>query len=99
MLKLFAFVVAASLALPTLAGNVPPALLFQNRCAECHGKDARTPTAKGRAAGAPNLAGGERSAIEVEQVILHGKGRMAPIGMKLSPEQVGAVAAWVARLQ
>ena len=65
MLKLAATIAALSFVLPAAAGGISPAILFQNRCAECHGKDGKSPSPAGRAMGAPSLAGNARDAAEV----------------------------------
>ncbi len=95
MMKLAAFAAALSLSLPAAAGGISSATLFQNRCAECHGKDGKTPTAKGRALGAPSLTARAHEVSEVERILAEGKGKMAPLRMKLSDEQITALADYV----
>ena len=76
-------------------------ILFETKCATCHGKDG---VAKPMAKGSANLndpAWQAKTKIEaVEQRVIEGKAPlMKPFKDKLTPEQIKAVAAYVKTLK
>ncbi len=93
MRKLVVAAVALSLAAPALAAD--GAAVFASRCVMCHGKDGKG-TPVGQKMGAKDLSQEKGEAKEIEQVVKNGKGKMTAFGNKLSPEEIQAVAKYVA---
>lgn len=97
--RLFVAIVVLGLCGAVCAGDAPDGkALYESKCALCHGKDG---VAKATAKGAANLNDPkfqEANTVEaIEKVITDGKGKMK--GLKLTPEQVAAVAAHVKSLK
>ncbi len=78
-------VIAQTPSSTTLASNS----VFQNNCANCHGKDAN-----GRFMAGPSLINGKAASQPADQLrtmIANGKGRMPKFDGKLSAEQINAM--------
>ena len=84
----------ALLAAPAAADDAKP--LFGARCAACHGPDGKGQTTMGKKLGAQDLTQVKLSPAAAAKVIENGKGKMTPFKGKLSPEQIDALAKYVA---
>jgi mono/diheme cytochrome c family protein len=84
----------AEVALPAGAGGNDPKLLFESNCGSCHTlADAGTTGTIG-----PNLDQLKPTAAAAEEQITNGGGGMPPFKGQLTPEQIKALADYVARV-
>jgi cbb3-type cytochrome c oxidase subunit III len=78
-------------------------LLFEKRCATCHGKDGRAKTFKAKFNHARNLTDPQwQEEVSDERIfnsISNGKGKMPAWGKKLSDAQINALVAYVRTLK
>ena len=81
---------------------VDGASLFNRQCAQCHGRDGRAKTRRGRQTHTRDITNGEwQNDISDERIfnsISRGKGKM-PAFKKLSDAQIDALVAYVRRLR
>ena len=82
----------ASLATPAAARAAESGLvIFHTQCSRCHGADGR-----GRAVFAtPNMRESSLTATQMEQVIADGRAKMPSFKLKLTAEELKAVAGYV----
>ena len=95
LLALAIFAVAVWSA-PLAAQDAPT--LFKTKCAMCHGPDGKGETPMGKKLdihdlGAPEIQ--KQTDAELNTIIAKGKGKMAPFGAKLTPEQIGQLVAHI----
>jgi mono/diheme cytochrome c family protein len=79
-----------------------PATEFKQRCAQCHGPDAKGNTTIGKSLKIPDLSGAEannRSDAELTQVISEGRGSMPGFKSTLDPTSVKHMVAYIRSLQ
>lgn len=79
-----------------------PATEFKQRCAQCHGPDAKGNTTIGKSLKIPDLSGAEaakRSDAELTQVISEGQGSMPGFKSTLDPASVRQMVAYIRSLQ
>ncbi len=93
MKKAIVAALVAALAAPALAEDA--AALYKARCASCHGPSGQ-PTATGQKMGAQDLAAANLTAAKAKEIISNGAKKMPAYKAKLSPEQIDALAAYVA---
>jgi mono/diheme cytochrome c family protein len=78
------------------------ASLFNSQCAQCHGRDGRAKTKRGRQTHTRDIASAEwQNDVSDERIfnsISHGKGKM-PAFKKLSDAQVDSLVTYVRRLK
>jgi cytochrome c6 len=88
---------AGSMAHPP--GSVPAssAEIYAKHCIECHGRDGRAKTAKGKRTGATDFAGTDWNTDEGRaiRIISNGKGEMPTFKGKLTAREIRSVAAYV----
>ena len=74
-------------------------VLYETKCAQCHGKDgvAKPPGKGSRNFNDPAFQGSS-TAESIAKITSEGRGKMPGYGSKLSPEQIRAVAAHVKSL-
>jgi cytochrome c6 len=85
-----------ALAALSLAGAAhADAALFAQKCASCHGKDGK-PSAVGQKMGAKDLSATKLSEKELVTVITGGKGKMPAYKDKLTDDQIGSLAKYIA---
>jgi mono/diheme cytochrome c family protein len=76
--------------------------LYNRQCANCHGRDGRSKTSRGRRSHARDLTSGEwQDDVSDERIynsISHGKGKM-PGFKKLSESQIDSLVSYVRRLR
>lgn len=75
--------------------------LFKTKCAMCHGPDGKGETPMGKKLDIHNLGAPEvqkQTDAELNTIIAKGKGKMAPFGAKLTPEQIGQLVAHIREL-
>jgi len=92
-------VMGLGLGVVAIAADAPDGkALYESKCGVCHGKDG---VAKSTAKGAANLNDPKFQAANtkdaIAKIITEGKGKMKPV--KLTPEQIEAVAAHVKTLK
>jgi mono/diheme cytochrome c family protein len=85
----------AAAATSTAAG---PAEIFIAHCAECHGRDGRARTAKGKRANATDLTSDwNRDEARGIRIITNGKNQMPSFKKKLTAAEIRAVFGYVSR--
>ena len=87
--------------MPEVAGDVGS--LYNKRCAECHGKDGRSKSFKGKLTHARNLADAEwQERVSDERIynsISNGKEKMPAFGKKLSEAEINSLVTYVRNLK
>src|SRR6266446_850679 len=77
--------------------------LYNKKCAECHGKDGRSKSFKGKLTHARDLTDAEwQQRVSDERIynsIANGKGKMPPFGKKLSEAEINSLAKYVRDLK
>ena len=77
--------------------------LYNKKCAECHGKDGRSKSFKGKLSHARDLTDAEwQQRVSDERIynsIANGKGKMPPFGKKLSEAEIDSLAKYVRGLK
>ena len=79
-----------------------PATEFKQRCAQCHGPDAKGNTTIGKSLRIPDLSGaeaGNRSNAELAQVISDGRGSMPPFRGVLDEPSIKQLVDYIRSLQ
>lgn len=103
----FAMAVGERLALPTRVNLATPAApdaasLFNSQCAQCHGRDGRAKTKRGRQTHTRDITSAEwQNDVSDERIfnsISRGKGKM-PAFKKLSDAQIDSLVSYVRRLR
>jgi len=87
-----ASLLVASLAVPSLGAAAESGLvIFHTQCSRCHGADGH-----GSAVfTTPNMRESKLSAAEMEKVIADGRGKMPSFKLKLTSDEIKAVAGYV----
>ena len=82
--------------------TAPDAALFNSQCAQCHGRDGRAKTKRGRQTYTRDITGAEwQNDVSDERIfnsISRGKGKM-PAFNKLSDAQIDSLVSYVRRLR
>jgi mono/diheme cytochrome c family protein len=79
-----------------------PSTEFKQRCAQCHGPDARGNTTIGKSLKIPDLSGaeaGKRSDAELTQVISEGRGSMPGFKATLDAPSIKQLVGYIRSLQ
>ncbi len=92
MKRLFAALLVATFGLGAFAARADDAALYASKCAGCHGKDAKG----GKMAPKP-IAG--MAEADAQKAIADGKGKMPGYKGKLSDEEIGGLAKYVAGMK
>ena len=71
--------------------------LYLRKCLNCHGADGGGDKPLGRALSVPDLRTSSLTEVEIEKVILDGRGRMASYRRRLTPDQVDDIAEYVVK--
>ncbi len=83
--------------------NVDAGRLYEKKCAECHGKDGRSKSLRGKLSHARDLTDAEwQQRVSDERVynsIANGKGKMPAFGKKLSEAEIDSLAKYVRGLK
>lgn len=107
LLATFAVAIADRLGRPSVvnfgtAGAPDAASLFNSQCAQCHGRDGRAKTKRGRQTHTRDITGAEwQNDVSDERIfnsISRGKGKM-PAFKKLSDAQIDSLVSYVRRLR
>jgi mono/diheme cytochrome c family protein len=77
--------------------------LYEKKCAECHGKDGRAKSIRGKLSHARDLTDAEwQQRVSDERIynsISSGKGKMPAFGKKLSEAEISSLASYVRSLK
>lgn len=79
-----------------------PATEFKQRCAQCHGQDAKGNTTIGKSLKIPDLSGADatkRSDAELTQTISEGRGSMPPFKAVLDAPSIKQLVGYIRSLQ
>jgi mono/diheme cytochrome c family protein len=83
--------------------NTDASRLYEKKCAECHGKDGRSKSLKGKFSHARDLTDAEwQQRVSDERIynsIANGKGKMPAFGKKLSDAEISSLATYVRGLK
>jgi mono/diheme cytochrome c family protein len=83
----------------TIAANSDASALYQDRCANCHGKDGRAKTFAGKLKGARNFTDPkwqtDTSDEHIINSITNGKKGMPAFGTKLSEAEIASLAGYI----
>lgn len=89
------------LGIPFLAAAEPPAVIFEDKCASCHGIDGKARTPAGRKLGAHDLSESKLGDAEIERRIREGtkdgrgKAKMPAFAETLTPDEITSLVAFV----
>ncbi len=86
-----------SMAHPSRSVSAASAEIYAKHCAECHGRDGRAKTAKGKRTGATDFTGTDWNTDEgrAMRIISNGKGDMPTFKGKLTAREIRSVWAYV----
>ena len=83
--------------------NTDASRLYEKKCAECHGKDGRARSFRGKLSHARDLTNAEwQQQVSDERIynsISNGKGKMPAFGKKLSEAEISSLAKYVRGLK
>ena len=83
--------------------NIDASRLYEKKCAECHGKDGRSKSFKGKLTHARNLTDAEwQERVSDERIynsISNGKEKMPAFGKKISEAEINSLVTYVRSLQ
>jgi mono/diheme cytochrome c family protein len=83
--------------------NTDAGRLYEKKCAECHGKDGRSKSIRGKLSHARDLTDAEwQQRVSDERIynsISNGKGKMPAFGKKLSEAEISSLASYVRGLK
>ena len=87
----------------TPAAPFDPAALYDKKCAECHGKDGRSHTFRGKHTHSRDLTDAQwQDQVTDERIynsIANGKGKMPSFGKKLSDADINSLVTYVRNLK
>jgi cytochrome c6 len=96
------FICFAALALPPgLRAQGDAGKAYKTNCVLCHAADGSGSSSSGKALGAKDLASGEvqkKTDEELTEVITKGKGKMPAFGMKIKPDGIQQLIAYIRAL-
>jgi len=94
---------AAASEISAIPDNADASRLFEKKCAECHGKDGRAQSFRGKHSHARDLTDAEwQQRVSDERIynsISNGKGKMPAFGKKLSDAEISSLATYVRGLK